>query len=363
MAKLVISIYAIENKSVVISNDKQVNALNKLKNKYPEIINNLFEHNYKKHTLSFKIEYSDFTTNGEEIDDIVCRFLAPDEGIICGWNIARNPYPPEVYVLLETIFSANKYPVTIYLKLWESTGGSSGETFSELKNGTLEYGDLTEIEEDEFMEEGDDDENIEESLEETYILPNDLYEKGVFLSTQEDYEEAFKWYLKAAKKGSILALVSLGDCYYRGEGIEQDYNKAVEWYQKAADYDDNQALFCMGECFFFGHGVEQNIKEAISYYIKADSLGWDVASYKLGIIFHKGYGVKQDLQKAFQLFVKSAKAGYSGAMYELGKCYEEGLGTEINFKKAKKWYIQAIDNYDDKAEEALQNLEKKIEAH
>ena len=52
---------------------------------------------------------------------------------------------------------------------------------------------------------------------------------------EQNYEEAVKWYRKAAEQGHVAAQKSLGVCYQFGKGVEQSDKEAVKWYRKAAE--------------------------------------------------------------------------------------------------------------------------------
>lgn len=56
----------------------------------------------------------------------------------------------------------------------------------------------------------------------------------------QDYEEAVKWYRKAAEQGHAYAQYSLGWCYEHGEGVEESMDDAFNWYNEAAiqGYED-----------------------------------------------------------------------------------------------------------------------------
>ena len=59
------------------------------------------------------------------------------------------------------------------------------------------------------------------------------FELGELFSTgnqkSRDYDQAFKWYSKAAQKGLRQAQHRLGSMYARGQGVAQDYAKAYAW--------------------------------------------------------------------------------------------------------------------------------------
>ncbi|MGD2171270.1 MAG: hypothetical protein PVI70_17600 [Gammaproteobacteria bacterium] len=72
-----------------------------------------------------------------------------------------------------------------------------------------------------------------------------LFELGELFSKEArapgDFEQAFKWYEKAAKKGSRRAQHRLGAMYARGQGTARDYAKAYAWCMIAKLRDSKRA--------------------------------------------------------------------------------------------------------------------------
>lgn len=60
----------------------------------------------------------------------------------------------------------------------------------------------------------------------------EMYCKGN--ERQRDFEEAFKWYLNAARNGSRQAQHHLAVMYARGQGVAQSYAKSYAWCKVAA---------------------------------------------------------------------------------------------------------------------------------
>jgi TPR repeat protein len=50
--------------------------------------------------------------------------------------------------------------------------------------------------------------------------------------------------------------------YYNGEGVPQDYEEAIKWYRKAADQGDASAQFNLGVSYEYGKGVPQDYVQA-----------------------------------------------------------------------------------------------------
>jgi uncharacterized protein len=98
-----------------------------------------------------------------------------------------------------------------------------------------------------------------------------MYENGQ--SVPQDYQEAARWYLKAANQGHDGAQNNLGKLYEEGQGVEQDHIIAVQWYQKAADQGLSVAQFNLAEMYMNGRGVKPNTDQAQVWYRKAAAQG------------------------------------------------------------------------------------------
>lgn len=82
----------------------------------------------------------------------------------------------------------------------------------------------------------------------------------------KEYEEAVKWFKKAADQDYAPAQYMLGQCYSSGSGVERNNEEAAKWYQKAAENGHVEAQYMIAERYFSGDGVGENIKEAIKRY-------------------------------------------------------------------------------------------------
>ena len=163
------------------------------------------------------------------------------------------------------------------------------------------------------------------------------------LGIEKDFEEAVKWYRKAAEQGFDIAQDSLGNCYYLGHGVDEDYVKAVKWYRKAAEQGLCTAQDSLGDCYYYGRGVDEDDAEAVKWYRKAAEQGLDTAQFSLGQCYDFGYGVYEDKVKAVKWYRKAAEQGNANAQNNLGICYESGKGVERNVVEAVKWYQKAAD--------------------
>jgi len=98
----------------------------------------------------------------------------------------------------------------------------------------------------------------------------DEYEE---LSDDNAYNNAIKWFRKAADQGHSGAQVALGDMYYKGEGVAKDYAEAVKWFRKAAEQGNSYAQFSLGWMYAKGGGVAKDEAEAVKWYRMAAKQG------------------------------------------------------------------------------------------
>ncbi|WP_319926913.1 tetratricopeptide repeat protein [Xenorhabdus littoralis] len=102
-----------------------------------------------------------------------------------------------------------------------------------------------------------------------------LIEKALRLDHKEkNYNEAFKYYLLAAKKGNDVALNNLGYMYELGKGVKQDYQKSLYYYNKASLLDkDGVSLHNLSRLYLNGLGVEKSKEKALFFLKKSADLG------------------------------------------------------------------------------------------
>jgi tetratricopeptide (TPR) repeat protein len=60
---------------------------------------------------------------------------------------------------------------------------------------------------------------------------------------------AFYWFMQSAKQGNEISQFYVGECYRKGDGVEEDTEKAREWYQKAAENGQENAKEALEDYF------------------------------------------------------------------------------------------------------------------
>ena len=127
------------------------------------------------------------------------------------------------------------------------------------------------------------------------------------------YEEAVKWYRRAAQKGYVEAKFQLGFMYANARGVEKDFGEASKWYTKAAQKDHSQAQLNLGFMYEKGRGVSKSFYQAAKWYRKAARRGHGEAQLFLAVMYTKGRGVPKDYVLAYMWSNLAAAKGVKGA--------------------------------------------------
>lgn len=104
-----------------------------------------------------------------------------------------------------------------------------------------------------------------------------LFEQGLELEKQGNYENALKLYAKAAEQGDSNAQWRIGAIYYTGKGVNKNEAKGLQYVKSAAENGKAEAQFFMCSCFLNGKGVTKDINEAIKWCELSASQGYDKA--------------------------------------------------------------------------------------
>ena len=190
--------------------------------------------------------------------------------------------------------------------------------------------------------------------------PSEQNDRGVAYyygnGVKQDYNEAAKWFRKAAEQGNADAQYNLGSAYFYGNGVPQNYNEAAKWFRKAAEQGDAAAQNNLGFAYLNGIGVPQNDNEAAKWFRKAAEQGNADAQYNLGSAYFYGNGVPQNYNEAAKWYRKAADNGHHGAQYTVGVCYESGWGVPKNFSLAESFYKKAAESGNKNAIDALKRF-------
>lgn len=184
-----------------------------------------------------------------------------------------------------------------------------------------------------------------------------MYAQGKWL--ERDWNESLRWFELAAEQGNARAQNYIGSLYVLDKtGIPNDYEKAKVFFEKSAAQNYSKAYLGLGYVYYrTGKDNPQNYKKSLEYYKKAEKLGLRDAYYCIGSIYMEGAGVPQNDKKAFSYFEKGAKKGNVFCQRQLGLMYRDGKYVKKDTEQSKLWLNYAAKQGDEKAAQALSELE------
>ena len=99
----------------------------------------------------------------------------------------------------------------------------------------------------------------------------------------QNFNEATRWFRKAADLGFPDAQLMLGSAYDAGKGVAKDGAEAVRWYRRAAEQGDTTAQSIMGGMYLNGDDVEKDISSA-TYQVRGYGVGTVVRNQSTGFL-------------------------------------------------------------------------------
>src|SRR5690606_30830891 len=85
--------------------------------------------------------------------------------------------------------------------------------------------------------------------------------------------------VRMAEGGDVLAQASLGQRYYRGDGVRRDYAEAARWTRRAAEAGEARAQSNLGFYYMKGEGVARDPSEAARWWRAAADQGLPQAQF------------------------------------------------------------------------------------
>lgn len=142
------------------------------------------------------------------------------------------------------------------------------------------------------------------------------FQMGLRCADEENYQEAFSWYMKAAKKGVPGAQLFVGESYQFGEGVEQNLSEALNWYRAAAEQGNTDGMVATAKILgalvadFTYQPDDEMFHEAFDWLTKAVEGGNIEAHFFLAVMYLDGLGIHQNDQAAYEHIKLAAEAGH-----------------------------------------------------
>ncbi|MCR5820883.1 MAG: sel1 repeat family protein [Bacteroidaceae bacterium] len=187
----------------------------------------------------------------------------------------------------------------------------------------------------------------------------------------QDYKEAMNYLTKAAKKGSSLAMINIGNIYRSGVGAPKgkDIKEALKWYEKAAKNGYVDAFVNIGQVYekesialiqakliktsifidpidASGNIWENTRVKAVDYYRKAAEMGSALGAYNMAVLHTSvaHQGVARDYHEGLKWYRKAVQLGNKRAMVNIAQMYNQGQGVRRNRRAGIKLMCMAAES-------------------
>jgi len=207
------------------------------------------------------------------------------------------------------------------------------------------------------------------------------------LEREKNYDEAIKWYQRAAAQGFGSAELNIAQMYEKGIGVkenkaearlryrkladagdgearwraarlaaaDQDYAEALKFYNRSIRDGDQRAMVELGQMYEEGRGVPKDVRHAVELYERAaEQSRW--ARAKLGAMYLEGNGIPKDYEKARSWLQRAAADGNAAARNNLGLMHDRGLGVGVDHAAAADLYLAALGGGNVQARGNLESL-------
>ncbi|WP_257197653.1 MULTISPECIES: tetratricopeptide repeat protein [unclassified Bradyrhizobium] len=165
----------------------------------------------------------------------------------------------------------------------------------------------------------------------------------------------------AAMKGDPTAAYEIGLRFAEGKGVATNYDEAAKWYDRAAQAGVVPATFRLGTLYEKGLGVKKDADIARRYYTQAAERGNAKAMHNLAVLDADGGGRGANYKSAAQWFRKAADRGVADSQFNLGILYARGIGVEQNLAESYKWFSLAAAQGDADAAGKRDDVAKRLD--
>ena len=165
----------------------------------------------------------------------------------------------------------------------------------------------------------------------------------------------------AALKGDPSAAYEIGLRYAEARGVPANFDEAAKWYDRAAQAGIVPAMFRIGTLYEKGMSVKKDLEVARKYYAAAADRGNAKAMHNLAVLDADGGGRGPNYKGAAQWFRKAADRGVADSQYNLGILYARGIGVEQNLAESFKWFSLAAAQGDTDSAAKRDDIAKRLD--
>jgi len=166
----------------------------------------------------------------------------------------------------------------------------------------------------------------------------------------------------AALKGDPTAAYEIGMRFAEGKGVAANFDEAAKWYDRAAQAGVVPAVFRLGTLYEKGLSVNKDVDIARRYYLQAAERGNAKAMHNLAVLDADGGSQGANYKNASQWFRKAADHGVADSQFNLGILYARGIGVEQNLAESFKWFSLAAAQGDADSVRKRDDIAKRLDA-
>jgi localization factor PodJL len=166
----------------------------------------------------------------------------------------------------------------------------------------------------------------------------------------------------AALKGDPTAAYEVGVRFAEGKGVAANFDEAAKWYDRAAQAGVVPAVFRLGTFYEKGMSVKKDVDIARRYYLQAAERGSAKAMHNLAVLDADGGGKGANYKSAAQWFRKAADRGVADSQFNLGILYARGIGVDQNLAESFKWFSLAAAQGDADSGRKRDDIAKRLDA-
>lgn len=166
----------------------------------------------------------------------------------------------------------------------------------------------------------------------------------------------------AAESGKPAAEYEVGILYAEGRGAPQSFEQAARWFERAANQGFAPAQYRLGSLYEKGQGVKKDLEAARRLYKAAAEKGNAKSMHNLAVLFAEGVEGKPDFHNAATWFRRAAERGVGDSQYNLGILYARGIGVDQNLAESYKWFALAAQQGDQEAAKKRDDVAQRIDA-
>jgi len=169
------------------------------------------------------------------------------------------------------------------------------------------------------------------------MLGGEEEERRPIVNTEDDTEEAASPEEDPNNPTTAIEQTLLGTKYLNGEEVPQDFEEALKWFRKAADQGEVFAQNQLGLMYLRGDGVDRNFEEGARWLQLSADQRLDDSQYRLGVLYSTGTGVSQDNVLAYMwLNLAASNSGNDSWVSQEAQSLRENLKKKMSLEEVRK---------------------------